>query len=211
MIGAIENAILARLKAASDAGVLGYQFRTLKTYGTDFDDRVEAEEVKDQWPAAWIVFSSWPAPTELAPGTWEVSPTFTLVLGARNFRNEQATRHGAADGAVGSYQLIQDAVVLLQGRKLGLDMMPLAPGACRSLFNADLARQGVSLFAVDFSTSFITEPQADADELDDFTDFHANWDVPPFGNVAADGELPDDAGADATDHVELPAPEEPAP
>lgn len=209
MIGAIENAMLARLKAASDAGALGYRFRTLKTYATDFDDNVEADAAKDQWPAAWIVFGSWPAPTELAPGQWQFSPSFTVVVGARNFRNEQATRQGAADGAVGSYQLVQDVVALLQGQSLGLDIGRLTPGACRSLFNPDLARQHISLFAVDFTTTFDQAPTpADEDDLADFEDFHANWDIPPFGNVAEDGELPDDAGADATDDVQLPAEEE---
>lgn len=37
--------------------------------------------------------------------------------------------------------------------------------------------------------------------VDDFRIFHANWDIPPIGNVGP--EIPDDDNADATDHVIL--------
>lgn len=209
MIGAIEDGMLARIRAASEADVLGYRYRTLKTYATDFDDAVEAEAAKDQWPACWIVFGSWPTPTELGRGTWEFAPTFSVVVGARNFRNEAATRRGAPDGAVGSYQLVTDVIALLQGQRLGLDIGPLKPGACASLFNPQLAKQQISLFRVDFTTTFHTTPPAPGEEeegdVQDFLTFHANWDVPPIGNVGASG-IPDDANADATDHVQLPGP-----
>lgn len=43
---------------------------------------------------------------------------------------------------------------------------------------------------------------AETDRVGDFRTFHANWDIPPHGNVLA--PLPADATADATDHVAIP-------
>lgn len=207
MIGDIENAMLARISAASEAGLLGYRLRTVKSYAADLDERLEAEELRNQFPAVWIVFSGWAQPVERGGRIWSYFPTYTLVVGARNLRNDRATRHGVeGSGEVGSYQLLTDMNALLLGQRLGLEIEPLEPGPARSLYNGELARQQLSLYALDWRTRFELAPDDELAGLGDFETFNANWDIPPHGNVSR--ELPADDTADATDRVILPIQEE---
>src|SRR3546814_7725716 len=57
MIAQVENAILARLKAAADAGVLGYKWGKLDRYPEDWD--LSLTEKFKREPAAWVVFGGW--------------------------------------------------------------------------------------------------------------------------------------------------------
>ena len=57
MIGEIENAILARLKAACDQHVLGYHLRALVSLPQDADETLF--DRPQQFPAAWTVFAGW--------------------------------------------------------------------------------------------------------------------------------------------------------
>lgn len=209
MIGAIENAMLARIQQASDADLLGYRLRTVKSYAADLDERLEAEQLRNQFPAVWVVFTGWAQPVERGPRLWSTQAGWTLVVGARNLRNDRATRHGAA-GEPGSYQLLVDVQALLVGQRLGLPIDPIAPGPARSLYNGDLAQQQISLYALDLTTRFDIEAALDgADPLGEFETFNANWDIPPHGNVGR--ELPADDSADATDRVILRDPPDPDP
>ena len=64
-IAEVENAMLGRLRAASDADVLGYKYRTLESYPEEFDEYLKTE-IKGgaQFPAAWVVFGGWRRPTQ---------------------------------------------------------------------------------------------------------------------------------------------------
>lgn len=53
-----------------------------------------------------------------------------------------------------------------------------------------------------FTGALLISIEHDPDAFDDFSIFHANWDVPPIGNVLRD--IPADNTADATDHTFLP-------
>ena len=218
MIGQIENAILARLRAASDSSQLGYAFRTLETFPTEWDDLFKE---KGEWkaPAAWAGFSGSGIPPRGDGFSVRVPANFFVVVAAENARNETARRHGGKTAAgepipaePGSYQLAMDAIGVIAYSSLGLDIDILLPGAIREVRRTVLmARRNVSLYAIEFSTAF-TIPlviDAAADAPVPFTDFHVNWDIPPFGNVDGDPDtagvqIPADATADATDHVELP-------
>ena len=57
MIAAIETAILARLKAASDAEVLGYRLKTLETYPDEWDQYLK-DKGPINAPAEWVTFSA---------------------------------------------------------------------------------------------------------------------------------------------------------
>lgn len=209
----IENAILARLKAAGEADVLGYRFRTLDTYPADFDIYLKEKIKGDRpFPAAWVVFGGWRSPTD--DGALQAPAVFMVVVAAQNLRNEQARRHGATTGAgaaeVGSYQLMLDVAGLIHGQHLGLDIGRLELGPCRSVRPTQtiLERQ-LSLYALEFTTRMpIAVSGFPAAALDDFETFNVNWDVPPFGGVDGDDEaegvqLPADETADATDRLEL--------
>lgn len=198
MIGAIENAIIARLQAASDGDVLGYTFRTLETYGGQFDEQRLAELV--QFPAAYVVFLGDRHMAEYGAAD-EYKATFAVILASTNYRNEQAARHGAA-GDVGTYQLIADARALLKRKSFGLEIGGLEPGPARSLFSGQIKQRRASVYAVEFTTTYsdAADIEAEISGLDDFKTFYAAWDVPPIGNV---GAPPDPENPDAEDIIEL--------
>lgn len=205
----IENAILARLRAAGEANVLGYLFRTLESYPADFDLFLEEKIKGDRpWPAAWVIFGGWRPPTD--DGGLQAPAVFMVVVAAKNLRSETARRHGAGAGEVGSYQLMLDVAGLIHGQHLGLDIGALKLGACRSVRPTPvITRHQLSLYALEFTTLMPIEvSRFPAAALDDFETFNVNWDVPAFGNVDGDDEaagvqLPADETADATDKQEL--------
>jgi phage gp37-like protein len=220
MIAAIENGMRADLNAASAGGLLGYAWRTSETYPEEWDSYLKE---KGDWksPAHWAVFAGATDLRFTDIGNVRLSGAqFGLVVAAENLRNETATRHGGPDGAgeVGSYQLALDALAILSGSKLGLDIDPLRPRSMRLVRPFDaLKDRKVSMIALQFETAFeITTLPAEAD-LDDFRTLHLDWDVPPLGvgrAGAIDGD-PDEPGiqlpapatgpgsADASDHLTL--------
>lgn len=214
MIAAVENGMLARLKAAADAGALGYAWRTLETYPADWDAYFKNKPQLNA-PAAWVVFGGVERVERSNDGPIATC-SFGLVVAATNLRNEEATRHGRTvpSGRTpepGSYQLMLDAVGLLDDQDLGLDIAPLAFVEAREVVAASAAAlRNASVWALRFRTDILFARLAlDQDALVDFELFHANWDVPGFGGIdAAPGtpgvQIPDDAHADATDHVGLP-------
>lgn len=207
MIGAIEEAMLARLTAAGDAGVLGYRFKQRESLPVDVDERL-IERIK-AYPACGTVFAGWRALSSAGSST-KVRAMVHLVLAAQNARNEKATRISPTPGEPGAYQLVMDAVALLQGQRLGLPIGPLMLGDCASLYSGAKGQgQSISLFAVTFTTDFAIDALPPLDQVGDFKLFHADWDIPPFGGVDADPvapgvQLPDDAHADTVSEVILP-------
>lgn len=201
-IAEVETAILGRLKAASAAGVLGYEFRTLESYPEDFDSRLKEVIVSDRtFPAAWVVFGGWRSPVDEGR-VLQAPAVFMVVVAAQNLRNEKATRHGVVPTAgraeVGSYQLLLDVSRLISGQHLGLDIQPFKLGACRSVRPTPTTERKASLFALEFSTLLPIELVGlPAREIGDFSTFHAEWDVRPFSDAALDP-------TDATDHLEMP-------
>jgi phage gp37-like protein len=218
MIAATENAILDRLRVAGTSGVLGYRYGTLDSYPEDWDEYLKE---KGEWtsPAAFVVFAGCDRATRGPANETRWPANFFLVVAAENIRNETARRHGGkrSDGTPhpaepGSYQLMLDAVALLAWSDLGLPLnAPLSVGAARLVRTpAQIAKRNVSMYAIALATEFDVPSVVDvADAPVPFTAFHVNWDIPPFGNVdAAPGtpgvQIPADATADATDHLELP-------
>lgn len=213
MIGAVENAILARLKAAADADVLGYRWASLETYPEDWDAYLK-DKVALRAPAAWVVFGGWGSGGAGERQTPWLPATFGLVVMAENLRNEQASRHGdPADAAKpGSYQLVEDAVGLLAGEDLNLPIAPFVIGSCRFVrAPAAMRERKLSMLALELRTQLQFDLRGFAGEPDDFIHFHVDWDAPPHG-AGRDGTPiggdpwtgPDPDTADATDDVILP-------
>ncbi|MGQ2942692.1 MAG: phage protein Gp37 [Blastomonas fulva] len=200
MIAAIENAVLELLRDAGVDGRLGYQFKTLETYPDEWDAYLK-DKRQLRCPGAWCVFLGMVSMDLTDDGVTYGLARFATVLAAENLRNEQATRHGGG-GAIGSYQLGVDAVGLMAGNALGLDIGIIQPRRLALVGRSEETRkQGLSLIAFEWESRVpIAELIADG-ELADFETFHANWDVPPFGGIGPD--LPDDEPADATDTVTL--------
>jgi phage gp37-like protein len=210
MIAAVENAILARLRAAGAAGVLGYDWRTLETYPDEWDQYLK-DKGPINAPAAWVTFAGWRRIAESENDRPRLRLSFGLVVMAENARNETATRHGGPVAAEpGSYQLAEDACGLLAGQSFGLDMSGLAIGDLHIVARlAALKERKVSMLAQELTTDIAAEMISfGGGEIGDFETFHANWDAPPHGQIdAAPGtpgiQIPDDARADATDHIEV--------
>lgn len=212
MIAAIENAIIARLQLAASLDLLGYRWLTATTYPADWDLYLKDKGTL-RAPGFWVVFAGGPKP-EKGFGTIRQKCVFGLIVLARNERSETATRQGGPIAKEpGSYKLIEDAIALLSGQTLGLDIDAIETGAVRIVRpQGALAEFKGSMLGVELTTAFeITQMPTDLASVDPvpFTILHANWDIPPFGGVDAEPgtpgiQLPDDVHADATDHLELP-------
>lgn len=204
MIGATENAITAALKAAADDGRLGYAWHTLDSYPEDFDAYLK-EKGQLRTPGAWAVFLG------LADGVWQSGATgwtaearFAVVVAAQNLRNETASRQGGPDSASepGSYQLSEDAIRVLANQDFDFLAEPVAITGARLVARTpEMRRQGLSLMALELRCRIVVSAFADAAAGDDFTLFHADWDVPPLGNVTQ--PLPA-AAPDAADMIAVP-------
>ncbi len=207
MIAAVELAILARLRAAGDAGVLGYKLNTLETYPENWDEYLA--EKAPVAPAAWAVFAGIDRGDGGASRV-RLPAIFGLVVMAENARaNEVFSRHGDMN-VPGSYQLVEDAIGLLAKSDLGLDIDAIEIGRVQLVRPpAAIAKRKVSMYAIELRTTLPVLERPDA--LGDFETFHVDWDIPPFrAPVPIDAEpgtpgiqLPDDAHADAVDHLTL--------
>lgn len=197
IIAAIENAMIARIRVAMDAGALGYTLKKLDTYGGEFSDGIE--KLVRSFPAALVVFSG-ASRISKTNNRIKFAARFGVLCCAQNLRSEEIARQGMP-GKPGSYKIALDVVQLLMLQTFNLDIDPMVCEAINPLFNDKADTQLASIYVVEFSTTFEIEGGADGATLDDFATFHANWDVPPHGNV--NPPLPADAAADATDHVTL--------
>lgn len=199
MIDEIENAIVARIKLASDNDVLGYKLLKVDSYGGELNE--EIRHLVRRLPAVWVMFGG----AEKVKNYSNFSRTkwlakFNVICAAKSLRNEKSGRHGAV-GNVGSYQIAQDCIQLLAGQVLGLDIDELDPVRVVALFNNRSDKDLASIYSVEFKTGLFLEHGEMADDLEDFETFHSNWDVPTHGNVSTD--LPADDTADATDTITL--------
>ncbi|MGK3122911.1 DUF1834 family protein [Candidatus Pantoea formicae] len=146
----IENAIIGRLKQG-----LGQLVREVKSYSGELDG--EAANVIRQLPAVWVTFGGIQGSELLstARNKWRDRARFVVIVGTRNVRSDEASRHGgAAHSEVGSYPLVYAVRRLLGRQDLGLPVDFLMPGAVRTLFNTALQNQAMSVFACEFDTRF---------------------------------------------------------
>lgn len=172
MISEIEDAIIARIKAAaSTTPGLGYQLSSVESYGGEFDGDLAA--VVRKFPAVWVTFagSGKSRPSSTARNKWITPATFVVMVGARNVRGERATRKGLTVGGVikevGVYQMLSDISLLLINNDLGLAIGNFKPGATRTLFNTKLNGQALAVFAREWHTEFIeTQPREPIDPTD---------------------------------------------
>lgn len=203
MIGELENAVIARLKAASDGNYLGYKYRTFETYPADWDAYLTTKVLN--WPAVWVTFGGMTEIERVADGSY-VMAHFGIVVAAQNLRNETMTRQGGPNGTAepGSYQLAWDVIGLINGSDLGLDWLNACEFKALKFVAATPAmlQKSVSMLAVEFTTRFLLMP----DRIDltgeftgDLATFDVKWDVPPFTSPR-----PPDWTPDSEDQLTLP-------
>jgi phage gp37-like protein len=214
MIAAIELSILARLKATAPA--LGFDWRWLKTLPEDWENYLDLKGGEITGPSAWVGFTGWTNSErnfEEGGDQLVVDGSFGLIVGSVSARpDELANRHGGPDPAKepGSYRLALGAAAVLAGQWLDLDLVsPIEVGACQPLARTKaMAARNLTCHALVLSCRFPILLAGDAAPAD-LGALHANWDIPRFAtpwpvdsDPVADGpQLPDDAHADATDHI----------
>ena len=109
MIGAIENDIIARVKAISESGALGYSFRQVKTYSGELRHKASRAKLKN-FPSFLLAFDRLETQRSLNNQTI-CRARFAIFIAVQNERNEKATRHG--DGKeVGAYQIAIDMLAM---------------------------------------------------------------------------------------------------
>lgn len=151
---AIEQGIKDAIKALNRPYIA-----EIATYGGEFDENL-AESIR-RFPAVWVTFSGANTrPSSTSKRRWHVDLTFVVLVGARSIRNEESTRHGAANSSnqlveVGTFQLLNDVQVALLGKDLSLAIKPLEMGRITTLFNTRLQNQAVSVLAQEYKTSIL--------------------------------------------------------
>jgi phage gp37-like protein len=211
MIGSIENAIIAMLRAASDRDVLGYKYDTLESYPADWDAYMKESSGIIKAPAAWVVYNGWrEVPSDCRSPQYDMR--FYLIVMAENQRNENYRRTGdpVNPKTPGSYQMIWDAAALLSGQNLGLDIGALKVGGCRFVTPPSAMKdRKISMLAIELSSIVPgADPVTYNPDIKDFAAVHIDWDLPPFGGVDAESstpgiQLPDPAHAAASDDIIL--------
>lgn len=196
-IGEIENAMIAHVKAQQDSNALGYKLKKLDSYGGEFDDGLE--KIVRDFPAMLFSFAGMRKLKE-ARSMVKMQARWAVFCCGLSMRNEKASRQGKLD-QVGSYQLVNDTILLFQGQTLGLEIDAISVAEVQALTNNKSEKQLASIYGVMLETAFTIEGGVDPSTLEPFETFHANWDIPTFGNVGP--AIPDDTNADATDNVEL--------
>lgn len=206
MIAAIENAILARAKAASDAHVLGYAYQTLEAYPEDWEARLVSEPLND--PAIFVTFAGFDATDQLRSGA-RVTANFGIAVVAKSLRNKTAARQGddLNPAQPGSLQLMEDTIGLVQGQSFGLEISGFElVGAQVPTLSDEAVKRGLSIMAMQWRTSFVFEIAqplpGDGRDLGNFVTFNTQWDAPPFGTDAA-------PSIDLETQLSLPIPETP--
>lgn len=223
MIAAIEQAMVARIASASDAGLLGYRFRTVESYGGQFEEADDLRRAMNALPGAFAVFLDEAQDHAIHQLGWHMRARFAVLVANQNKRNDAARRLGAAGHEVGTYQMVMDIRALLAGQSLGLDIDPLKPRAIKPLPIGRAAGAALSLITVEFDTGYDVEALADAGAarlpitvprgelqgvfaagIGAFDLAHVDWDVPAH-HPAPTAPLPE-GEADATDHIDLEEP-----
>lgn len=153
MIIQTERAICERLRQG-----LGRMSSAVRSYGGELDG--EPDEIARQLPAVWVTFGGIQKTENANVGKrkYKAHGRFVVIVGERSVRSEEASRQGGPGlNEVGTYRLVAAVRRLLSGQDMALPIAHLIPGRVRTLFNTQLERQALSVFACEFDTSWMEE------------------------------------------------------
>lgn len=174
----LEDAVIARVKNASDINALGYRLASVGSYGGEFDDETFFTQFR-KFPAVWVTVGG-DKPKKISAKAWECNLTLAVMVGSRNVRGERFTRHGAV-GEVGSYQMAQDVRDLLAMQDFERMVSALDPGPIRTLFNTRQGSEARSVLAVEFTTRYTYRPPEP--ELGEYTGINQRYYLKPGDNI----------------------------
>lgn len=133
MIGELEDAIVARIKAAQAANLWPYTLRTIDSYGGQISEDTQSTFA---FPAVFVAFTRMKKRGALGERTRLVDVHLVIYVATRNPRNERATRQGDMHEP-GSFQIAEDVIALLENQRVGMPMMqPLSAEEIETLFVA---------------------------------------------------------------------------
>lgn len=174
----LEDAVIDRVKNASDSNALGYRLASIGSYGGEFDDETFFTQFR-KFPAVWVTVGG-DKPRKISAKAWECNLTLAVMVGTRNVRGERFTRQGAV-GEVGSYQLAQDVRDLLVGQDFGRMVSALDPGPLRTLFNTRQGSEARSVLALEFAARYTYRPPEP--ELGEYTGINQRYYLKPGDDI----------------------------
>ena len=209
MIGALEDAIICRLRDAFDGRLREVDHKPAKF------DADELLRILNQAPAIYVAFLGWQRSPRL-PGS--VSATFGAYLVAANASGERARRRGD-EATIGAYEMAVVTAGSLDRWVPAGAAGPIEVQSCENLYATAFEKAGRTVYGLVCDVPVQIQdawgvPQNDAGDatgappvtLDDFITFHGDQDIPPFGNVAKPPPAPTTGAnrADAVLRVTLP-------
>jgi phage gp37-like protein len=158
---ALEDAIITRIKQAQDAGMLGYKFAHIDSYGGEFDSETFWTSFR-RFPAVWVTVGGEDT-QPVGRRDKQCKIKGAVMVGARSPRGERFARRGPPGvpgqptqpgQSVGTYQMMDDVRRLLDGQRLGLEgsIQPLDIHGVKVLYNTKIGDDGLSILVAEFTT-----------------------------------------------------------
>jgi phage gp37-like protein len=151
MIGQLEDAVVARIKAAQTAALWPYKIATIDSYSGQIS---EDEQSTFKFPAVFVAFAGWKI-RKIGERSRVIDVSLIVYAAARNPRNERATRQGDSHEP-GSFQIAEDIIALLENQRVGLAMNEaLSHTAIQTIsIGREKDPQAESILAIPFECSF---------------------------------------------------------
>jgi phage gp37-like protein len=208
VIGALEDAIICRLREAFQGRVREVDHKPAKF------DADELLRILTMAPAIYVAFLGWQRSARL-PGS--VMTTFGVYLVASNASGERARRRGD-EATIGAYEMAVVTAATLDRWVPEGAASQIEVQSCENLYASVFEKNGITVYGLvcdvpvqiqdgwgvpvldNAAPGAGTDADAPPSFLDDFITFHADQDIPPFGNVATPPPAPE-AGANRADAV----------
>jgi phage gp37-like protein len=191
MIGALEDAIICRLREAFDNRLKEVDHKPAKF------DAEELLRVLSNAPAIYVAFLGFQR-TERPPGS--VRATYGAYMVAANASGERARRRGD-EATIGAYEMAVLAAAKLERWVPEGAAGPIEVQSCENLYATAFEKAGRTVYGLVCDVPVQIQDDWDVPTtLDNFITFHADQDIPPFGNVAKPPPAPT-SGADRADAV----------
>ena len=197
MIGALEDAIICRLREVFDGRLREVDHKPAKF------DADELLRILSMAPAIYVAFLGWQRSARL-PGS--VNTTFGAYLVAANASGERARRRGD-QATIGAYEMAALAAATLDRFVPEGAAGPIEVQSCENLYATAFEKAGITVYGLVCDVPVqIQDDWSTPTSLDDFITFHGDQDIPPFGNVAKPPPAPTTGAsrADAVVRVTLP-------
>lgn len=205
-IATVEDAIIAAAtQALTVDGAL--KVRGIVSAPGDWDKEMLKRTLLAMVPCVLVVFAGGPS-KDVGGNIANLDAHWRVIVATGHASGEKARRRGDSQ-EIGAYEIIERLVPVLDGLVIAdegtLDLVELD-----NLYTGEVDKQGLAIYGLTFTHLMALPFIADLGALDDFTTFHAFYDVPPFDGEAEylswlAGEPFTDSWPAAEDEVTLPS------